>query len=102
MGKKRKNGHKMNPVRKYGKMALKILGIGLGTAVALTPAMRAWNRASGTGTDKFTSFSAEAGYEYLGLKNDGGWESGKVVAGVGAVAGGIGLMWLFGQLAKRI
>lgn len=102
MGKKHKNGHKMNPVRKYGKMALKVIGIGLGTGVALTPAFRAWNRASGEGIQKFGSFSAEAGYEYLGIKNDGGWESGKVVTGVGSVLGGIGIMWLFGQVAKRI
>lgn len=102
MGKKHKNGRKMNPVRKYGKMALKLIGVGLGTGVALSPAFRAWDRASGEGVKKFSSFSAEAGYEYLGIRNDGGWDSAKVVTGVGAVAGGIGIMWLFSQVAKRI
>ena len=105
MGKKGKNGHKMNPVRKYGKMALKLLGIGLGAAVALTPAARAAVRAADAGGDaahKFEAFGDAVGNEYLGLQADGHWNSGKAAVGVGSVLGGLGIMWLFQQLAKRI
>ena len=103
MGKKGKNGHKMSPVRKYGKMAVKLLGVGLGSAVALTPLSRAVVRSDGaTGAAKFNVFTDAVGNEYLGLQSDGHWNSGKAVQGVGSIIGGMGIMWLFGQLAKRI
>jgi len=104
MGKKKK-GHKMSTERKYLKKGLKWLGVGLGSAVALTPLSRAVVRTSeagGDGAHKFNVFTDAVGNEYLGLQSDGHWDFGKAFQGVASVAGGIGLMWLFGQIGKRV
>jgi len=97
---KRKRRGKMNIVRRFGKQIVQAVGIAAGLFVATSPLQRGIKVAIGGdfqgGANAIAFDTAGLGFE--GAKPD----VGKIVQTAVTVGAGIGIMWLFKQLAKRV
>ena len=96
---KRRHG-KPSMVRRVGKQIVQALGIAAGVFVATTPLQRGIKIAVAgdfqAGANAIAFDTAGLGFE--GAKPD----IGKIVQTGLTVGAGIGIMWLFKQLAKRV
>lgn len=103
MGRHKNHGHKMSPLRKYAKMAVKGLGIAAGVTVAASPVIDAAQRNIGKGGGGFKGFSEQLQRNYGRDPATGAIDAGKMVSnGVILPLIGVGIMWGFNQLAKKI
>ena len=102
MAKKRKRGRKMPAWKKYARGALKLVGTGVGSLIATAPLHRGLRSlASGN----FEAAAEEIVHDTTGLSTvDPAFQIdvSKLIR-VGVLAGvGIGIMKLFGVLARRV
>lgn len=106
MGKK-KNGHKQSAIRKYAKMFVKYTGVAAGVSVAASPVISAgaetFGGTGGFSGKSFKAFTEQVQRNYGRDPSTGAIDVGKAVTnGVIVPMIGVGIMWGFNQIARRI